>query len=386
MPRRPDTRSQRLWLALGLTAGLVVCSPATNDSHAGPPALRGFNFTHEGFRGGGGYGTPEAAASMDHMVATGANALAVVPYGFVSHPGRPAPIRIPQSGDGESDARLRATIRMAHERGLTVLLKPQLWVRGGWPGDIRMTDEKGWERFFHHYGEWVSHYARVAAAEGVEIFSIGVEMAGASHRTEEWRGLARRVREDFQGSLVYSANWYQEYEHVEFWDALDLAGINAYFPLDDREDPTDEELDRTAEALYRGNVAGLSLRSGLPVLLTEGGFGTGVAPWRQPHASDEEALAVDTRDQARAYAAVVRALEGQQHWLAGVFFFEVAEPWPGVEAREGQFLTPGTARGKGHPFVVDPGGRRAMTALSGSLRLCPKALSALHTQRHRKEP
>lgn len=45
-----------------------------------------------------------------------------------------------------------------------------------------------------------------------------------------WRELIRQVRQRFSGRLTYAAN-FDQYEFVAFWDALDLIGVNAYFPL-----------------------------------------------------------------------------------------------------------------------------------------------------------
>jgi hypothetical protein len=45
-----------------------------------------------------------------------------------------------------------------------------------------------------------------------------------------WRELIAAVRERYTGRLTYAAN-FDEYVSVAFWDALDLIGVNAYFPL-----------------------------------------------------------------------------------------------------------------------------------------------------------
>lgn len=45
-----------------------------------------------------------------------------------------------------------------------------------------------------------------------------------------WRQLIKIVRDQFKGSLTYAAN-FDNYVEVEFWDALDFVGINAYFGL-----------------------------------------------------------------------------------------------------------------------------------------------------------
>ena len=49
---------------------------------------------------------------------------------------------------------------------------------------------------------------------------------------KSWRELISKVRKEFSGKLLYAAN-FDQYHEVEFWDALDYMGINAYFPLRD---------------------------------------------------------------------------------------------------------------------------------------------------------
>lgn len=45
-----------------------------------------------------------------------------------------------------------------------------------------------------------------------------------------WRRLVAQVREVYSGRLTYAAN-FDQYQQVGFWDALDVIGVNAYFPL-----------------------------------------------------------------------------------------------------------------------------------------------------------
>ena len=60
---------------------------------------------------------------------------------------------------------------------------------------------------------------------------------------EHWIELIGRVREVYTGSLTYAAN-FDQYEFVDFWEPLDLIGINAYFPLRQRDLPAAIGADR----------------------------------------------------------------------------------------------------------------------------------------------
>ena len=62
------------------------------------------------------------------------------------------------------------------------------------------------------------------------MFSVGTELQiPALQREADWRQLIKDVRAVYSGKLIYSANWYEEYEGIKFWDALDAIGVQAYF-------------------------------------------------------------------------------------------------------------------------------------------------------------
>ena len=54
--------------------------------------------------------------------------------------------------------------------------------------------------------------------------------------TEHWRRLIAATRDIYSGPLTYAAN-FDQYHLVDFWGDLDLLGINAYFPLRQRDLP-----------------------------------------------------------------------------------------------------------------------------------------------------
>ena len=333
--RSAASRIHRCGRALLTILGVALVGgcggPSPDPEVPPPPEIRGFNFTHEGFGGrGGGYRSPEALASLDRLKSVGANAVAVVPYSFMRDPSGPSPLPLPRSDDGESDEGIATVIRAAQARGLQVMLKPQIWVRGAWPGAIEMETEADWSAFFDHYRRWIAHYARMAEAEGVPLFSVGVELVEATRHEAAWRDLVSTVRSRYSGQVVYSANWYEEFERIGFWDALDYVGVNVYFPLSASVDASDEDLAIGASNSL-ASVGRVANRVGQRVLITEAGFVTSAAPWIQPHASDERDLEISSEDQARAYAAFIPAAQSQE-WLAGLLMWK----WPSHGAPRGE--------------------------------------------------
>jgi len=77
-----------------------------------------------------------------------------------------------------------------------------------------------------------------------DAFVVGTELERTVSRETRWRRIIAGVRERTGAPLTYSAGW-DSYERVGFWDALDVIGIQAYFPLTEHDGlPAQAELDR----------------------------------------------------------------------------------------------------------------------------------------------
>lgn len=234
---------------------------------------------------------------------------------------------------GQDDAALVATLRAVRAAGMQAFLLPRIespdFFRPPYPfrADIGFADAAGWERFHAAVEKMLLHYGRLAAREQVAVFGLGLELKQSVRaHPERWRRMAQAVRAVYpDGALTYSANWYDEWEQITFWDALDFVGVGAYFELEPRAglgpnaDPVADIAARWTESAAR--LAALSRRVGRPVLFTEIGY-AGFAdcverPWEWAGKMDRGA-AIDHRRQAEAYAGLFRAL-GQSDWLAGMF-------------------------------------------------------------------
>jgi hypothetical protein len=170
--------------------------------------------------------------SLKSIQQLGAGWIAVVPYAFCD----------PESGAvvygngkqwwGETPEGIATTIQMAHSLGLKVMLKPHLWVKGqGWAGDLDFDDEKEWVHWETQYSAYIATYAKIAAAQCIEMFCIGTEVRKSTKkRSTFWVSMIEDIRKEYQGSLTYAANW-DEFEEVDFWDKLDFIGVDAYFPI-----------------------------------------------------------------------------------------------------------------------------------------------------------
>jgi hypothetical protein len=303
-PRPPSGYGAEAWRRTGLGAirGATL-GPIESSLHPGV-----------------GYGTAASAEALDELVALGCNWVSITPFGRIWDL-RSTEIHLDfEAPWTENRAAVARVIAQAHARGLKVLLIPHLWVEtGGWRGEIDPGSEVRWRRWFASYTRFVTEWARVAEESGAEMLSIGVEMKSSSGtRGADWLQVIDAVRAVYRGMLTYSANWDEE-PQVLFWDRLDLVGINAFYPLAEREGAGLEELRAGARA-RAAQLEAWALRTGRSVLFTEFGYTArpdpAVRPWEWPDTM--VGVRVDEHAQAVAYRALLEAFVDRP-WFAGAY-------------------------------------------------------------------
>lgn len=302
---------------------VCVAQAANAYAQAEPlPALRGITVgpIESSQQPGLGYGSEASEALLDELVRLGANAISITPFGRIWSL---SSTRIELDFEWtveQNRAGILRFARAAKARGLRVLLIPHLWVETvGWRGEIDPGSPEAWQRYQAQYRRFVLHWAEIAAAAEVDIFSIGVECKSWSGRFGPyWLELIRSVRNVFPGQLTYSANW-DEADSVLFWEQLDYIGINAFYPLANHNGASYAEYAQGAEAALE-RARALSELVAKPVLFAEIGYTTrpdaAVEPWLWPDIMQN--VQVDEWEQARALAALMGAA-ATKAWLAGVF-------------------------------------------------------------------
>jgi hypothetical protein len=263
-------------------------------------------------------------------------------------------------------------VREARRRGFHVFLKPDVWSRqfydgsGKWRGSITF-DDAGWARWFEQYEAFLLPQAKLAAENGVEMLSIGLEYVEAT-RTQEarWRTLIAHVRAAYPGLLTYAADAAHELDHVRFWDALDVIGVNAWMPVADDDSPGLLELAR-GWAPHLARFGAIARRYGRPLVFTEAGYPStpdgAREPWRWPEGQGP----VDLPLQARAYEALMAACT-REPWCDGVFWWK----WYERPERHTPAARDYTPEGKPAEGVLARWYGRAMNAVQGM----PRARSA----------
>lgn len=290
------------------------------------PFLRGVSLTRA-IGAGNGYESPGYEKVLDHLETMGVDAISLVPMTGHPRPNEPVFRFMNRSPGDEHDIGMLAGARAARARGFSVLWKPHIYVSGGsWPGDIVMTTEADWRRWWTGYRHFMLYQAILATHARADLFSVGTELGKTLEREAEWRHLIDSVRRLFPGRVTYAGNWWEDYDRIPFADRLDAVGVDAYFTLSHDADATDEELVQGAHAAM-AEMAAASKRFGKPILLTEVGFSARKAAWISPHEEgdwqDPDVLSVfSTEDQRRGYAALLGTL-GQPEWLAGLYPWKV---------------------------------------------------------------
>ena len=244
-----------------------------------------------------------------------------------------SPVRY-QRGDTtaqrERMARWAEQIGVARRAGFKVFLKPHIWLHapapGKWRSDIYPADSNDWVQWAEGYRAFILNYAQIAADNQVEAFCVGTEFTRLSaEKPDFWRTLIRDVRAIYPGKLTYAANWYEEYEQVAFWDALDFIGVQAYFPLVTRDAPSVAQLTEGWQK-FIPDLRRVHEHYQRPVLFTELGYKStldgATRPWEWMDYSDRDTTRRSDATQTNAYRAFFDTV-WDLPWFAGVHLWQL---------------------------------------------------------------
>jgi len=317
---------RRRWWTAGTLLGLAALALSVPACHRAAAVnvqakQRGVNWVA---------GREITADDLRPLVDDHVNWIVQTPFGWARSPSSPE-LALVTSGRGfwgEQDEGLTVTAALASSLGVHTLLKPHVWVRraGGATRDgIAMESEADWTRWFRNYRTFILHYAELAERDHMEMLCVGTELGVAAvSREADWRALIADIRRVYHGRLTYAANWYREYEAVPFWDVLDFIGIQAYFPLSEKEQPSLDEL-VAGWAPHLAAIERVQARVGKPVLFTEIGYRSvpdaAARPWEWPSRFEPESAPSDPGLQARCYEAFFRAV-WPCPWFAGAYWWK----------------------------------------------------------------
>jgi hypothetical protein len=311
----------RVTVALGLLALQPLASRAATTPHP-DSFIKGMVVSCP--RWGPIWGSDEMAESLSELGGLGVEWVAIHPYAWLQRDG---------SLDFEPAASLdflTRAVELTEAAGIELFWKPHIgyWRTFRWRGDIQFgTDEAMWRRFFDDYLDFIVDQAAFAERAKVPLFAVGVELEQTTQREAEWRRIIAAVRRVYTGEIVYAANW-DSLEKVPFWDAVDLIGVHAYFPLADGANPDRATLLRGWDrALQR--VRQVARRSGNhQVIFAEIGYNRSSAAARTPWSYETEDSPIAVELQQRLIQVALERIPQEHDLIRGMFWWK----WmPGVD-------------------------------------------------------
>jgi len=265
------------------------------------------------------WGSDAMVRTMEMLRGEGVNWIAIHPYASIREDGA---VRASYVADPERDVSwLTRPIAEAHRLGLKIMIKPHLayWgSRFSWRGEIEFQTDRQWDRFFTSYERWINRLATIC--EGADAFTVGTELERTVHHEARWRAIISSVRSRTEAQLTYAANW-DRYERVRFWDALDVIGIQAYFPLIDHDrGPEPEELNVSWGRIVQ-KLAEYGRRHDRRILFSELGYHRSSDTARRPWASGRTGSGDAELVQRRCLHAALGAVDGAEH-IIGAFLWK----------------------------------------------------------------
>ena len=220
-----------------------------------------------------------------------------------------------------SDEDLTHVINMAQSLGFEVMLKPHLDLEDNdshWRGEISLGDDQAaWTAWFANYAAFICRYALLAQQTNTSSFVVGTELLGTTGQSDNWREVIKQVRSIFSGELTYAAHHDGEWNSIDWWDALDCIGVDAYFPLSAVDHPNVTQL-KDAWLPIISKLEKHSETWKKAIIFTEIGYQSRLGASRTPWGVNSKRL--DLQEQANCYQSLFEAFSDLK-WWRGVFWW-----------------------------------------------------------------
>lgn len=244
----------------------------------------------------------------------GANWIAITPFSFIKSNGSTVYFDTKNQWYGETIKGTEESILAAQQKGLKILLKPHIWIWDKWVGELNFSEESDWLNFEQTYTNYIVAFAKLAQSHQVEMFCVGVELRHiVKEKPQLFNRLIDSVKKVYSGKITYAANW-DNYQHVTFWDKLDYIGIDAYFPLTEKKNPSYSDFYEGWKEVEK-KLKSLSEKENKEIIFTEFGYRnidySGKEPWIEGDISSNNLTA-----QSNALEAILCRF-WQHDWFKG---------------------------------------------------------------------
>jgi hypothetical protein len=265
-----------LWMPVKPAASTTTTQ---TDPHA---VVRGMTLSCHGM--GQVWFTEHTTDAMKELRNLGVNWITIHPYAGIRSDG--TVVLRPQLYEA-----LATPIAEAHALGMKIMIKPHIAYWGSefsWRGDIAFDTPAQWARFFDTYRQFIMMIVQYAGE--ADALVVGTELDRTVQHEASWRELIGDVRRHSDAVLTYAANW-DRYRHVPFWDALDVIGIQGYFPIADQPGLcTEAQLERGWQTVLR-ELETYARQQHRRIVFTELGYDrsleAAIKPWQRGRPSDE---------------------------------------------------------------------------------------------------
>ena len=233
---------------------------------------------------------------------------------------------------------IQSFITAAHQRGISVMVRPLMddtniiaATNGAqWRGTVSPTDPAAW--FQNYLTTVILPYAGLS---GIDMFDVGSELTTLGFTyPDRWSTLISTLRSTYQGErLTFSStDWYglpgQSQPYPSFAPALDLIGVDAFFPMNGVTNGYDVGQLARAWQPWLSKMAQLGAYYHKPILFTEIGLASQCCTLTQPFVYHAGA-APNLPAQAAYYAAACQAIRPYKiglYWWAYNALDPVASP------------------------------------------------------------
>ncbi len=280
---------------------------------------------------------------MEAVRQVGADWIAVIPYAYTRRGDNRVHFNSHRQWWGERPEGAIETIRLAKASGIKVMLKPQVYFPGSWPGGLDFDSESDWITWEKDYRDYIMTFVPIADSMEVPLFCIGTEFKRSEQkRPHFWRQLIKDIRAQYKGQLTYASNW-DCYHQVTFWDDLDYVGIDAYFPLVEDKTPSHNDLINAWQKPLQ-EIRTMHQKTKKPILFTEFGYlsvdGCAHKTWElEKHVHD---LPINEQAQANALDALFAVFSKEDYWAGGFLW----KWFPNMKGHEGYPASDYTPQGK----------------------------------------
>ncbi len=221
---------------------------------------------------------------------------------------------------GETPEGIQACIDMAREKGISSMIKPQIWMdRGEFVGFLQMPNDSAWKIFEEKYTQFILTWAEMSEKNRLPLFCIGTEVdEWVRQRPDYWKQLIQSVRQIYKGDLVYAANFGSE-KSIPIWNELNYIGVDMYGPVSSEKTPTMDTLNASWKK-YRAYFKNISDSLDRQIIFTEWGYRSddycGVNPW-----ADTLHGATNYEAQSICYKALIENCYPES-WFVGGFVWK----------------------------------------------------------------